>query len=760
MRVRVTPRTASEEERWQAVRDAVHARDAGLCQQCGQVAPREERHVHHLIPRAAGGRDEAGNCVTLCSACHAGKHPNLQVSLARRMMERWAVELALFLDRGRELPREVQALDAALQLFKVSGFRDGQLEIVLAALRGESMLVVRPTGSGKSLCFQLPAVLKGQPATVVLSPLRALMVDQVQGLHVRRLPATFINGDLSGAEKRARLELFERGHLTMLYLAPERFEERIGNQLELDTLSARPPSFLVVDEAHLVDRWGSGFRPQYGRIAEIRERLGNPPLLLLTATAGRATQDRILEAVGEPAARRFVAPADRPNITLLRLPEPDARTRARMVVGLLDRLVETGGKLMIFAPTIRLGMEIQELLAGMGRDLDCYHGKLERVEREQILQRFRGEQQPASVGIICTNALALGLDVKDVRVVVHWQHPAAVEDYLQEFGRAGREGQLAAAVLFTGSRQPETGLLKRLASKTAAEAVVEHGLDPEEVEEHKRREHRRIDELAELTQAPRCFRAGLLAVLEAEGPPRRRSAALRLLGVALSDRRRPPRAFGCCDHCDPELAQAVRRGTYTPGRKPLSAPVARGHQSPPSPPQPRFRGLRRRGAARARVTGRARATRRGGMAGRGGAPSRIRRAAHLAWRRRRVVGGLLVAAVALALLAPTLTSTVGPGGAEREARAVFMRHVRAQGISGEFETPRVRQEPRDEDIRRVCSRRTGGPRRLRRTSYCALIKPRAADGRRVVGTYRWRPSGETFACSGRARKLVSACAAI
>ena len=158
--------------------------------------------MHHLIPRAAGGPDSASNCVTLCDGCHAGRHLNLQVSLARRTIQRWALMLACFLDRGRELPEETRALDAGLRLFKVDCFRDGQMDAVLGALRGESQLLIRPTGSGKSLCFQLPAILKGQPTTFVLSPLKTLMVDQIDGLHSRRLPATFINSDIGPRRSR------------------------------------------------------------------------------------------------------------------------------------------------------------------------------------------------------------------------------------------------------------------------------------------------------------------------------------------------------------------------------------------------------------------------------------------------------------------------------------------------------------------------------------------------------------------------------
>lgn len=200
-------RSAEQERLWQEVRHVVLTRDDWTCKECGEQPPRNELDVHHLIPRASGGQDNASNCVTLCDGCHAGRHLNLQVSLARRTIQRWALALAYFLDRGRELPEETRALDAGLRLFEVSRFLDGQMDAVLGALRGESQLLIRPTGSGKSLCFQLPAILKGQPTTFVLSPLKTLMVDQIDGLHSRKLPATFVNSDIGPREKQARYEL-------------------------------------------------------------------------------------------------------------------------------------------------------------------------------------------------------------------------------------------------------------------------------------------------------------------------------------------------------------------------------------------------------------------------------------------------------------------------------------------------------------------------------------------------------------------------
>jgi ATP-dependent DNA helicase RecQ len=146
-------RSAEEEQAWQRARLIVLERDGWTCRECDEKTPRDELDVHHLIPQSAGGQDVASNCVTLCDGCHAGRHPNQQASLARRTIERWAIALARFIDRGRELPEETRALDAGLRLFGVSRFREKQLDAVLGALRGESQLVIAPTGGGRACAF-------------------------------------------------------------------------------------------------------------------------------------------------------------------------------------------------------------------------------------------------------------------------------------------------------------------------------------------------------------------------------------------------------------------------------------------------------------------------------------------------------------------------------------------------------------------------------------------------------------------------------
>jgi ATP-dependent DNA helicase RecQ len=412
-----------------------------------------------------GGSDDPGNLITLCDGCHATHHPNLQIKLSRRLIERWSLRLVRWLDRNGEIAKAATNLSPALRLFGLERFREGQLPVVLAALAGRSVLLVSPTGSGKSLCFQLPSVLRPGTA-IVISPLKALMSDQISELQRKKLPGTFINSDIDQEEKSARYELLANGAFKFLYVAPERFAVR--DKSEVERLKSMRPNFLVVDEAHCIDRWGDDFRPDYSRLGEVRSALGRPPVLAFTATAGVDAQQRIIKSLDIPDAQVIVHGVDRPNIGFMRLQVPEAH-RARVISDLLAPLV--AGKVMIFVPSIRKGDELQAKLKSLGHDLPFYHGQIQPPHKRETLQkRFTGELKPEVSQIICTNAFGMGLDVPNVRMVIHYQQPASAEDYLQEFGRAGRDGKPSLAVLLAGD--DDTGLLKFMARKTVEAAKL------------------------------------------------------------------------------------------------------------------------------------------------------------------------------------------------------------------------------------------------------------------------------------------------
>ena len=215
---------------WTKVRESVLLRDNHRCVECRIWCRNSDADVHHLLPRSAGGNDEPSNLVTLCDGCHAAHHPKLAGGLARRVMEQWAVKLALWLDREGAISEASRSFGPVLRLFGLERFRDGQLPVVEAALSGQSVLVVSPTGFGKTLCFQLPAVLR-EGVSVVVSPLKALMGEQVSALLRFKVPSTFINSDLDSDEKRLRYELLANKTFKLLYAAPERFF--VQNESEL-----------------------------------------------------------------------------------------------------------------------------------------------------------------------------------------------------------------------------------------------------------------------------------------------------------------------------------------------------------------------------------------------------------------------------------------------------------------------------------------------------------------------------------------------
>lgn len=529
---------------WKQTRRVVLQRDGFRCVSCSTKVTSSEADVHHLLPRSMGGSDEPSNLVTLCDGCHAAHHPNLAGGLARRVIERWAMRLARWLDKeARGLEADMN-FGPILRLFGASHFRDGQLPIVLAALTGKSILVVSPTGSGKSLCFQLPAMLR-KGITIVVSPLKTLMADQVSGLLRKKIPATYVNSGLSRDEREIRYSMIEEQSVKFLYLAPERFFVR--RKEERDALARYQPEYIVVDEAHCVDQWGRDFRPEYGRLREVRQSLGSPPILAFTATAGLAMQKRILASLGIEDATVFVRGVDRPNIALIRW-RCAASARHLEITKLLCMPFVAGRKAMIFVPTARVGQELQSNLRNNGLEVPFYHSKLgTEWERQELLKRFQGDSRPIVDHIICTNAFGMGLDVPDVRLVIHWQQPSSVEDYLQEFGRAGRDGKQSAAIIFTEGNRPgrDVGLLRFMAEKTSGSPE----LDEVTARSLLQQRYSQIEDLSVLLNVNGCLRTGLVEYFEGPKVPARQGLGRIILNWVFSRENKARRFRYCCDAC-------------------------------------------------------------------------------------------------------------------------------------------------------------------------------------------------------------------
>jgi ATP-dependent DNA helicase RecQ len=503
-----------------------------------------------------GGTDELSNLVTLCDGCHASHHPNLAGGLARRAIERWAFRLAKWLDSNGTIAEASRNFGPALRLFGVERFRSGQLSIVLAALAGKSVLVVSPTGSGKTLCFQLPAMLR-RGVALVISPLKTLMSEQVSDLLRKKVPATFINSDLNAEEKATRFSLLARQAFKLLYVAPERFF--VPSEMEQAHLKQSKPSFLVVDEAHCVDQWGQDFRPEYGRLREVRERLGSPPVLAFTATAGKEMQKRILASLGIPDATIFVRDVDRPNIAMLRW-ECGRDDRLSAIASLLALPQLNGQKAMVFVPTVREGERLQVALRAAGLHIPFYHSKIDRAwERQELVKRFLGQSLPAVDHIICTNAFGMGLDVPNVRLVIHWQQPASAEDLLQEIGRSGRDGRPSLSVVFhEGRTGKDAGLVRFMAEKTAESS----GLDEEGRSKILHHRVQQIELVSTMLRSRGCFRQSVRSYFGEAAFAGSRPLAERFLDWVFGASQAQTRRTACCDHCDAKTIERRGRLAY------------------------------------------------------------------------------------------------------------------------------------------------------------------------------------------------------
>ena len=313
--------------------------------------------------------------------------------------------------------------------FGLSAFRGIQREVLEHVMAGGDALVVMPTGAGKSLLYQLPALITGQP-TLVLSPLIALMKDQVDALRERGIAATFINSSLDRRERERRLARYLEGGEDLLYVTPERF--RVPGFAE--QVVGRRVGLLAVDEAHCASEWGHDFRPQYSQIAEIRRALGEPPTIALTATATPRVQEEILRLVGIPGARVFHTGIERPNLFLGVTQWVHEEDKWDRVAALLDRLPGSG---IVYGALIQDLHRLESRLARAGERSLLYHGGLSREERRQMQEEFMGG---AHTRVLATGAFGMGVDKADIRFLLHHQVPGSVEAYTQEVGRAGRDG--------------------------------------------------------------------------------------------------------------------------------------------------------------------------------------------------------------------------------------------------------------------------------------------------------------------------------
>ena len=377
-------------------------------------------------------------------------------------------------------------------IFGFDGFRPGQEVVVDAILSGRNALAVMPTGSGKSLCFQLPALVRGG-LTVVVSPLVALMQDQVAALKLAGVRAATINSAKDRAENVAIWRSVAAGEIDLLYLSPE----RLMTERMLSAIGKLPLSFLVVDEAHCISQWGASFRPEYDALARLRDIFPNVPIAAFTATADQVTRLDIAEKLFRSDAEMFVHGFDRPNIRL------DVTLRSDWKRQVLDFLgLHEGESGVIYCLSRKKTEETATFLREKGFNALPYHAGLAKEERDRNQDVFMSD---SAVIMVATIAFGMGIDKPDVRFVLHTDMPGSVEAYYQEFGRAGRDGAPARALMLYGLDDIR---MRRMF------------IDQEHEDgDRRRREHKRLDALIAYCEAAECRRQSLLRYFGEESEP-------------------------------------------------------------------------------------------------------------------------------------------------------------------------------------------------------------------------------------------------
>jgi ATP-dependent DNA helicase RecQ len=377
------------------------------------------------------------------------------------------------------------AADILCSVFGYQGFRPNQHQIIETLLRGEDAFVLMPSGGGKSLCYQIPAIMR--PGTgIVVSPLISLMKDQVDALRANGVRAAAYNSSLEPAAARRVLAELHDGRLDLLYVSPE----RAVSDGFLDRLAALPVAVIAVDEAHCISQWGHDFRPEYVALGQLRERFPGVPLIALTATADPHTRDDIVEKLGLDDAARFVSSFDRPNIRLLVAGKHNPHSQLKHFLE-----AHEGDAGIVYCATRRRTEELAAHLRGRGVPADAYHAGLPAEERERVQEAFIFDQIRI---VTATVAFGMGIDKTNVRFVVHWDLPQHLEGYYQEIGRSGRDGSPAEALLlFAWEDVPRV------------RALIDAGENEERVavEQHK------LSAMVGFTQAVTCRRRVLLGYL-------------------------------------------------------------------------------------------------------------------------------------------------------------------------------------------------------------------------------------------------------
>ena len=385
-----------------------------------------------------------------------------------------------------------QAEQVLQDVFGYSAFHPSQENVLQTILGGEQVLAVMPTGAGKSLCFQIPALVQGG-LTIVVSPLVALMEDQVTALKLAGVAAETMNSSKLSSQNATVWAKLRAHEIRLLYISPE----RLMMSGTIETLKSMPIKRFAIDEAHCISRWGPSFRPQYLELVQLKDLFPNVPIAAFTATADETTRKDILTKLFNNKGQCFVAGFDRPNITLA----VEIRDNARQqLLNILNAHRNECG--IVYCLSRKNTEEVAKFLQKNGVHALAYHAGLPQAQRTESQNSFMTE---SAVVMVATIAFGMGIDKSDVRFVVHNNLPANMESYYQELGRAGRDGAPAQAYMIYGLK--DVVLRRRFIENENSE------------NDHKRREHKRLDALVAYCEAPTCRRRTLLAYFGEELSP-------------------------------------------------------------------------------------------------------------------------------------------------------------------------------------------------------------------------------------------------